>query len=553
VSGETIEFAGDEDVFHFTAQPGQYFNLFAQVTAPSGPPLLLQVYDGGDTVIKTLATEPGPGGLFDHGSGRFQTPVSGTVRVRVSVPSGARDYPYRLYLYQIDTLPEHTAANLVVGDSIVGERLELPGDIDLYHLTSTGSNAISLRTRKADTDPTAFYLTISNQPGVFVYGNALPFQADSAGDSVGVAAGYPVPAGTYVMRVTDEFGIPRPGARYDLSTAAVSYGPEGVSPTIGMGQVVNESISPFGDWDVYHFQGARDQRYVVTADSLPGHPRPGIIVEDSLGQQLVGLPSLELPAGSIAFDASANGKYSVLLSGPTGPYRFHVDVVDTLPEHVAPAWSVGDSVSAESIDRAGDVDRFTFTGSPGTEVQVRATSNPPVTNNDTRLRYQLLFPSGDSIQASSSENGPGIPPVVIPASGVIRVQVEQVRGPYGGFDLTALGPYALEVDPINRAPETVPAALTLGDTVTTESIDPAGDIDEFTFNGTAGQHIHVHVFPNDFAEIIDLSTLQSVTATTQGSEAFGTLPTTGQYLVRVTGVAYWISHGPYQLLVEQVP
>ncbi|MEO8032597.1 MAG: hypothetical protein ABJC74_17710 [Gemmatimonadota bacterium] len=549
VSGETIELAGDEDVFHFSAEAGQYFNLFAQVTAPSGPPLQLLVYDTGDTAFKAASTEPGPGGLFDHGSGRFQATGSGRYTVRVSAPTGARNYPYRLYLYQIDTLPEHTPANLAVGDSIVGERLELPGDIDLYHLTSTGSDAISLRARKADTDPSRFYLTISNQSGDFIYGDALPFQADSAGDSVGVAVGFPAPAGTYVMRVTDEFGISRPGARYDLSTVAVSYAPEGVPSVIVPGQVINESLAPYGDNDLYHFTAGVGQAFDLLVDSLPGHAIPTFIVQQPDQAVVTTLNSDLHTLHTSRFDPAVTGTYSVLVAQGTGPYRFHLALVDTLPEHVTAAHSIGDSVVGEAIDTPGDVDRYTFSGTPGSEVVIWARPVPFPTG-DPRFLTQLLASSGDSVAAQAYYLASTLDPVIVPASGQLRIQIEQQR--YGdGVPFTAVGPYVLMVSVVNRAPETAPAALTLGDTVKAESIDRIGDVDEFSFSGAAGQAVHLYSLPNVAATLIDQSTLQVVGATSANNSAGDfTLPRTGTYLVRVTGGDNWNATGPYQLLVQ---
>jgi hypothetical protein len=549
VSGETIEFAGDEDVFHFTAQAGQYFNLFAQVTAPSGPPLLLLLYDGGDTVIKALSTEPGPGGLFDHGSGRFQTPASGTVTVRVSAPSGARDYPYRLYLYQIDTLPEHTPATLAVGDSIVGERMELPGDVDLYQLTSPGVDAISLEARKADTDPSHFYLTIGSQSSGFIYGDLLPFSRDSLGDSIGVSVAVPAPAGSYHVRVEGIYTPSSPGARYDLKTIPVSYAPEGIPAAIVPGQVVNESLAPFGDNDVYHFTATVGQAFDLLVDSLPGQAIPTFYVEQPDQAVVTTLNSDLHTLHTSRFDAAVSGTYSVLVALGTGPYRFHLALADTLPEDVAATRAFGDSVVGEAIDTPGDVDRFTFAGTPGSEVVIWARP-VPIPSGDPRFLTQLLAEAGDSVAVRGYYLSSGLEPVIVPPSGKLRVQIEQLR--YGdGVPFTAIGPYVLMASVLNRAPETAPATLTLGDTVTTESINRIGDVDEFTFSGTAGQQVHIHAFANVQTALIDASTMSVIAQSgPSNSELHFTLPATGRYVVRVSGSDNYNVSGPYALLVE---
>jgi len=40
--------------------------------------------------------------------------------------------------------------------------------------------------------------------------------------------------------------------------------------------------------------------------------------------------------------------------------------------------------------------------------------------------------------------------------------------------------------PVVRAPEVVAPSIALGDTIASATLNPGGDIDEFTFGGTAG-------------------------------------------------------------------
>jgi len=50
-----------------------------------------------------------------------------------------------------------------------------------------------------------------------------------------------------------------------------------------------------------------------------------------------------------------------------GPYRFWSYLIDRAPEHRAAVVPVGSEVRGEIIDRAGDVDEFTFAAAPGAE------------------------------------------------------------------------------------------------------------------------------------------------------------------------------------------
>jgi hypothetical protein len=58
---------------------------------------------------------------------------------------------------------------------------------------------------------------------------------------------------------------------------------------------------------------------------------------------------------------------------------------------------------------------------------------------------------------------------------------------------TATGAYSFSVIPVQRAPESVPAALTRGVVVQGESLGYAGDVDEFTFTAAAGETITAYL------------------------------------------------------------
>ena len=68
----------------------------------------------------------------------------------------------------------------------------------------------------------------------------------------------------------------------------------------------------------------------------------------------------------------------------------------------------------------------------------------------------------------------------------------RVIGDLLGQSTYGVGPYELMVYAIEPAPETASASYTIGDTVANESIDLAGDIDEFTFAATAGDTLDVY-------------------------------------------------------------
>jgi hypothetical protein len=75
--------------------------------------------------------------------------------------------------------------------------------------------------------------------------------------------------------------------------------------------------------------------------------------------------------------------------------------------------------------------------------------------------------------------------VTLPASGTYTVRVQ------GRYSTQRAGRYRLEVYAIDRSPQSIDAAVAVNDTISGESIDRPGDIDEFTFHGEAGQEVNV--------------------------------------------------------------
>jgi hypothetical protein len=118
------------------------------------------------------------------------------------------------------------------------------------------------------------------------------------------------------------------------------------------------------------------------------------------------------------------------------------------------------------------------------------------------------------------------------------------------------------VHAIDRAPETLGATVTLGTTKDGEAIDLEGDIDEFSFSGTAGQSVSATIeapfaFEGAYVElaIIDpsngsvLGTAQTWDATVASTGSI-VLPATRTYRVRVAPVEDTRGKGGYRFLVQ---
>jgi hypothetical protein len=156
--------------------------------------------------------------------------------------------------------------------------------------------------------------------------------------------------------------------------------------------------------------------------------------------------------------------------------------------------------------------------------------------------------------------------VRIPAGGAVKIRAcvgANCALPPCGYGCTGNPPhllagYWLVVNRIDRAPEVLPATFTLGDTIKGEAIDQPGDVDEFTFTGSANQKVQIgfQYFTDGWPmgiyglqlEVVDLATSTSLTTITVPSAQLDdpglptiTLPRDGSYLVRIqaqTQLAY---------------
>ena len=243
-----------------------------------------------------------------------------------------------------------------------------------------------------------------------------------------------------------------------------------------------------------------------------------------------------------------------------GPYRFWSYAIDRAPEHQPAVVTVGSEVRGEAMDRAGDVDEFTFQATAGQELNAFLQSSRP---------FQLLVASASGpILAGVSSGGPD---TVLFRAATGRFQLTQA-GTYvvrvTGLDdrnMADTGSYRFLLYPIDRRPESLGAAVSPGDTITGESIDRAGDIDEFTFVGAAGDEFNAFLQVTGSSqsvmqmEVLDSSGIVLKLAQSVGSDTGLLLQQTGRFILsaagtyrlRVSGAGTTTDRdtGPYRLLL----
>jgi hypothetical protein len=572
VGGEVIDYNGDVDEFTFPVVQGRLYDVFLQDLSPS-PSHVLYAEVLRDGVSHAGTGAEGGQALFRRGTGRFAAEATGSETIRVYEVYGTPGpKPYRLYVYPIDTLPETLPQAQSLDLALTGESLELPGDLDVFTLTVPADTTINLSLSKPAADSAQPVLTLTRvADGGDVLTLYAPLATGGAGELTALSGELPLSAGTYRLRVDGGSGIrDEYGGPYRVESWRLSLEPEGVSPDLALGATVNEASSPLGDRDRYRFTGAEGQLVnvfltgssdLVAYLSRSGVSGPSLIAEAVQGAFGSQTGRVHLPA---------DGQYEIVtfplnhgtIPSEIGPYQLKLSAIDPAPEHLAATLPATGGIVGESLDTPGDIDRFTITAAPGAEYEVV----PQFSTQQFSVVIQTLAPTGDAPDRTGIVLSPDYPlgRFVFPASGELRLQVFEVRN---GFDngYTVTGGYTVSFVPINRAPETLSAAAPRNTIVQGESIDPIGDVDEFSFTGSAGEQIQAFFnTPQGISgSSLTLEVVQAATGTVLGSVVGGnpvfdihdqgtgqlTLPGNGTYLIRVRGTVDTGGVGAYEFLI----
>ncbi len=143
-----------------------------------------------------------------------------------------------------------------------------------------------------------------------------------------------------------------------------------------------------------------------------------------------------------------------------------------------------------SLDRVGEVDVYPFQGRQGQEVVLYGHS---LTTNMPHAKIEIAAHA----EGAALAQFPLYPHESLhhQHSGVVTLREDgthfvRMRGFYNAA--SDVGAYRFQVRQIDRAPEKVAARFSIGDIVSGESLDEVGDIDEFTFEGRAGQQLMLY-------------------------------------------------------------
>ncbi len=549
IRGERIDRAGDVDEFTFTASAGAEYNAFVQ--APRA--VQLEVVRPSGQVLATTTSSDADTGLFTHATGRFQVPAAGTYVLRVAgtAPSQIADTgAYRLFLYPIDRRPEHVSAGITPGDTISGEGIDVPGDVDEFTFAGSAGEQFNVFLQALSGSPDTHL-----QVEVVAAGGAILGNAYSSGIDTSLlrqpTGRFTVPTtGTYFLRVSSVSDrTDKDRGPYRLLLYKVNPRPEATPDTLAFGDSVSrESIDVPGDMDAWRVvvpdssganlvvqRGSADPQGAVSVDLIDASGR-SVALAYSFGPGF-GVDGAD-QTGRLAL---APGTYTVRVEGSrfdarsliTGSYRLWFYRFKFGPESVRDTFAIGDTVAGESIDPLGDVDVFRFYATRGQHVNIAfqalggalaASLSSPAPPGQPGWRGTVGSPG-----AAASLHDHESMRVDLAETGWYALTVGEASAPKPGP--TDRGPYRFTVERFGTSPERVPSALAPGDSVTGEAIDGPGDWDEYTLTALAGQDLNI-VFQ------------------TPGLPGYPWLtaldPAAGDTLARVVGQSFEKATGPFK-------
>ncbi|HKV70299.1 MAG TPA: PPC domain-containing protein [Gemmatimonadales bacterium] len=405
-------------------------------------------------------------------------------------------------VHQVATGPEHVATTILPDCFYGAESLDTYGDIDRYQFTGSAGQLIEVFVQgTGPADPTQeVCLTLDT-----VTGPPLSLAFSRAGDTaleapVGGAVRLAGPGEYHIQAASTRNGCrlavgdndPYLGS-YRMVVRSIDTLPETAPESLAVGDTVTgESIGSIGDIDVFHLRGTPGELVNVQLQSPVLGVRREIQVVVSgaaspASTSSVGGDSSLDEHGAGPFAMPASGRVTLRVTGvhdgrggDAGPYRLYAYPVNPAPEHVPAAITPGDTISGEVIDHLGDVDDFTFAATQGQQFDVffQASGVPPsatltllVLKPDSSPVSQEVFGYGGDTSLLIRSTGR----FTVPVTGTYTVRVQALPDQLP----PAVGAYRFLVYPVNPAPETAPAVLAFGDSVSSEKIDFPGDVDEF--------------------------------------------------------------------------
>lgn len=482
--------------FYRLAVPAEPFRILLRASSGNAADTVVaEVVDERSQVLAE-ALSVGSDTTIAGQSSRWLALQPATYYVRVRAPGADDGGPYELRVYTRDPRPETENPALTLGRTVTGERLEADGDVDEFTLHGAAGDEwiVIARSLHPESGGVAVQLVA---PGTGEVLDAAVSSMPSSGPGATASDRIMLPrTGTYTVRAMsggwDEEGF----GPYHLRVDRVNRAPESAPAALPLGAVVDEAIGTVGDVDEFTVTAPTGTEVNLMMQLLDPMPRELVVELLRDGTRVTPPWRLTDPTASLDDFVSGvmvleGGTYTIRVSsatfgplaGAAGRYRLELYPVDRRPE-VPGALVIDGPTLAGALERAGDVDEFSITGTPGALVVVHASGGGPEIAETLRLEVD----SADGVPTSWAELDGAEPKHIrrrVPASGSLTVRVARA------YRQSARGPYTVGAYTVSEAPEHVPATLTVGEPMTEERIDRPGDMDVFTFRGTPGTQVSV--------------------------------------------------------------
>lgn len=575
VRGEAVDYPGDVDVFALSGPPGTTINLLlSSLGGTSASSTQIDVLDETGTLLAHAVSDPTNPGLLPASTGDAVIPASGVVTLRVSglrvgtVPS---EGPYEFVANAVNLAPEQVPALVTVGDTVSGEAIDFVGDIDDFTFQGDTGTIYSVVVQATGSGNDHVDLTLGRADTAMTFGVASSTDGDTGlmppGTAGQVSQRFTLPApGPYRIRVrgANDRVLTDVGP-YRFLVYRIDPGPETASASFALGDTVSgEAIDVPNDVDTF----------AIAVPNATG----AMIIVDQRAYGLLAPITLAGATDTFAVPTTnslpvryslAPGVYALRLTGSHSPYRPLVGTYTVYswafswgPEHVGDTITVGDTVRGEWPDNPVDVDRFHVYGGTREHLNVLLARGPLshalVANlrlpGDTVGVLRGLYAGSDTLGIDQTRR------IDLPDSGWYTLDIMRA-----GSSLAPdpVSPYTVLIEPANTTPEHVPAAIALGDTISTETIDFLGDYDEFQLTAPPGQAVDAKLEVGDIQygslalQAYDSTTASviasvSVPTRTSGTTRF-TVPPSGRVTLSVAEpfrASYsYTAIGPYRLSV----
>jgi hypothetical protein len=501
VAGEDLETSADIDEFSLPARAGETFVAFFDGAGQTsqlvpGSAELWMESAGSPDFAPSISLPLRQGDLEDIASNSVTTLADGTYRVSAAGTGNvARPIPYRFRVRRVNRAPETARVLYAPGDSIRGERLDHIGDIDEFTVVGAPRQQFTIFFT-GDTAAWPSVVTLES------FGPSAPTVISARGLTL------PNPntgrvtlpeSGQLRLRVIGTANTVAERIGYRMYLYPINPAPEGTATTLALGDsVLGEAIDREGDIDDFPLVLPVATRLNVVlrrVDSITN--RLSLLVRHAGGQSVASIPPgppvagigrRVLPAGTYSVRLFADdGSLEPLSDRVRGAYTLHAYPIDEGPESAPPMLTSG-ALVADAIDPLGDRDSLLHDGTAGDVVRLTLAvpGDPEASAISATLQNPAPLNASGWSQLIIATPGHDLAAAELPETRRYTVSVDGGTGTDGQG---TRGAYTLRLEPAPVQPESAPATVALGGSVS-EALDPF-DIDVYRVTGPPNAEIAV--------------------------------------------------------------